>query len=57
MLALSRTWTKESLERMVQAGSNVVMNKSLERYVHAHGLTKPTADSTDAERELWIRCK
>jgi len=55
MLALSRTWTVEALEAMVQAGSNLKQNRILERY--SNGLTKATPDSSDDQRELWIRCK
>ena len=55
MLALSRTWTDDSLEAMSKAGSNIKQNKLLERY--SNGLSKATPDCSDDERELWIRCK
>ena len=55
MLALSRTWTRESLDTMLCAGSSLKQNRILERY--NNGLTKATPDCSDEQRELWIRCK
>ena len=55
MAAMAGSWNEDDINAMVGAGSNVQQNKILEHC--PNGITKPSPDSTDAVREIWIRCK
>ena len=55
-LAGGNSWNEESIAQFQKAGSNIRVNKVLERHAPANW-QKPTAESSLLEKESWIRAK